>query len=128
MVNRKVKRRRVPPSRVRYEATHPNVTSRVDRETYDQLKTLKETTGQSAAEVLKVGLGKVKAVAGDAYDKGREDGYVKGFEDARTRYQVTFYCARCRRRHLAVTSDEQKEDVANLMYKAGWYDPACSQR
>ena len=70
MVSRK-KVKSVPPSRLRYEATHPNVTVRVDQQLADELKSLKETTGLSMADVLKIGMDRTKPVAGDAFKKGR---------------------------------------------------------
>jgi hypothetical protein len=42
MVNTHGKRRSTPPSRQRYEASHPTVSFRVDLDLYTQLKGLKE--------------------------------------------------------------------------------------
>ena len=44
-----------PPSRVRYEQTHPTISFRIDRELYDELKELGRTTGKSFAAFLKDG-------------------------------------------------------------------------
>jgi hypothetical protein len=55
MVNTHGKRRSTPPSRRRYEASHPTVSFRVDLDLYAQLKGLKEKANSSVADVLKVG-------------------------------------------------------------------------
>lgn len=127
MVTSKKTKLRVAPSRQRYEASHPTVTVRVDRKLYDELRALKEQTGQSVADVLKVGLGKAQAASGEAYEKALVEGYEIGFEQAKVDYEVTYWCARCRLRHLSINSDEEKEAAANFMYLAGWQTEACSE-
>lgn len=122
MVSRNPNRKHVPPSRRRYEESHPTVTVRVDQELYRQLKSLRESTGQSVADVLKVGLGRVQADLRPA----QEQAYSDGYEDAQNEYEVTYWCSRCQRRHLSIDTDEQKEAAAGLMYQAGWHSTACA--
>ena len=55
-----VKAKRIPPSRQRYEKTHPVVGVRVNREVYDELKELSKKTGKSFADFLKEGAGITK--------------------------------------------------------------------
>ena len=55
MVNTHGKRRPTPPSRQRYEASHPTVSFRVDRNLYLELKRLKEQANLSIGDILKVG-------------------------------------------------------------------------
>lgn len=126
MVTNKKTKRRVAPSRLRYEASHPTVKIRVDQKLYDELKALKEQTGQSVADVLRVGLGKAQAASGETYDRALLEGYEIGCEQAKEEYEVTYWCAKCRRRHMSITSDDEKEAVANFIYQAGWHSEACS--
>ncbi len=58
MVNKQGKRRPTPPSRRRYETSHPTVSFRVDHDLYARLKELKEKANLSVADVLKIGLGR----------------------------------------------------------------------
>ena len=58
MVNKQGKRRSTPPSRRRYETSHPTVSFRVDHDLYARLKELKEKANLSVADVLKIGLGR----------------------------------------------------------------------
>ena len=120
MVRRKGKRR-IPPSRQRYEESHPTVTVRVDRALYDELKTLKERTGHSFADILKIGLDKLQVVEEEIHTRG----YMEGLDFASKAFQVRYRCARCHRLHLTITRDKEKQDAADLMYQAGWYDPTC---
>jgi len=55
MVNGKGKK--PPPSRQRYEATHPIVSCRVSRDEYAQLDEIRTTQGKSLAAILLVGAG-----------------------------------------------------------------------
>jgi len=70
MVNTSGKRRSTPPSRQRYEASHPTVSFRVDLDLYTQLKGLKEKANLSVADVLKVGLERCEPVVGEAFHNG----------------------------------------------------------
>ena len=70
MVNRSGKRRPLPPSRERYERSHPTVSLRVDIDLYAQLKALKEKANLSVADVLKVGLRISAPLVGEAIHNG----------------------------------------------------------
>ena len=70
MVNRSGKRRPLPPSRERYERSHPTVSLRVDLDLYAQLKALKEKANLSVADVLKVGLERCEPLVGEAFRNG----------------------------------------------------------
>ena len=63
-------KRHVPPSRIRYEQSHPTVSFRIDQGLRQELKALKEQASLSAADVLRVGLEKCVPLAGEAYHNG----------------------------------------------------------
>jgi hypothetical protein len=114
-------KRSVPPSRVRYEAANPAVTVRISLELRNELAKLKEEHGLSLGDVLRVGLDKAKP----ALDAAQRRGEKRGYQKAKREYAVTYWCAGCRQRHLTITTDEEKEAAANLMYRAGWQIPNC---
>ena len=70
MVNTHGKRRPTPPSRQRYEASHPTVSFRVDRNLYLELKRLKEQANLSIGDILKVGLEKSSPFIEEAFNRG----------------------------------------------------------
>ena len=80
MVNKQGKRRSTPPSRRRYEASHPTVSFRVDLDLYAQLKGLKEKANLSVADVLRVGLGICKPVVGEAFQNGFMSALAEAYE------------------------------------------------
>ena len=112
----------VPPSRLRYEQTHPTVTVRVSEEMREKLTELKEVHDLSLGDVLRIGLETAKPDLDKAYTQGLTEGY----EDAKDEYEVTYWCSGCRRRHMSITTDEEKQAAAQLMYDAGWESSACS--
>jgi hypothetical protein len=114
-------KRSVPPSRVRYEEANPAVTVRISRGLRDELAKLKEEHGLSLADVFRIGL----ETARPQLDAAEQRGEKKGYQKAKREYAVTYWCARCRQRHLTITSAEEKEAAANLMFRAGWQTPAC---
>ena len=83
---------------------------------------LKEVHDLSIGDVLRIGLEKAKPDLAAA----RTRGFAEGYEMAREQYEVTYWCSRCRRRHLSIKSQEAKEAAAQMMYDAGWHSSACS--
>ena len=80
MVNRSGKRRSLPPSRQRYQQAHPTVSLRVDLDLYAELKRLKEQSGLSVADVLKVGLQKGEPLVGEAFRNGLMSALAEVYE------------------------------------------------
>ena len=79
MVKTKGKRRSIPPSRRRYEASHPTVSFRVDLDLYGELKALKEKANLSVADVLKVGLERCEPLVGEAHHNGFMGGLAESY-------------------------------------------------
>jgi hypothetical protein len=110
-------RKRVPPSRKRYEENHPVVSVRISPELRDDLQFLKDTAGMSITDVLRAGVGKALPEMGRAFDLGGED--------ARTTYEVAYPCSECGEWHLSISTWAEKEAAAQYMYEHGWHDPQC---
>ena len=103
MVNRSGKRRPLPPSRERYERSHPTVSLRVDIDLYAQLKALKEKANLSVADVLKIGLGR----CGPIVDKAFHNGFMGGLAEA---YQNV--CDTCEDEIMAIAIAQGAEPVS----------------
>ena len=80
MVNTQGKRRSIPPSRRRYETSHPTVSFRVDPDLYAQLKRLKQKSNLRVADVLKVGLERCEPLAGEAFRNGFMSALSEAYE------------------------------------------------
>ena len=123
MATGRSKKRRTPPSRLRYEASHPTVTVRVTRELYDELADLKAAAGLSVAGVLRIGLDRTKASNEKAYWKGSADGW----ELAKQEYEVEYPCSICGKPDLSITTDVEKASAFYLMSEAGWHHADCEE-
>ena len=88
-----------PPSRVRYEQTHPTISMRVSRELYDRLNAVRISEGKSWGDVWREGLKVQQRTANRAYNRGLNDGLGRGREEgeatARAKYLVTYRCSGC---------------------------------
>ena len=80
MVKTQGKRGSIPPSRRRYEASHPTVSFRVDLDLYAQLKELKEKGNLSVADILKVGLERCEPLVGEAFHNGFMSALSEAYE------------------------------------------------
>jgi len=126
----KVKRRKAPPSRIRYEQSHPAVSFRVPRDIYDRIRQTKNAGGNSFADIFMAGLGKMEAQAKkleQSRKKGYDEGYQKGYAEARLRYRVTYNCNICGE-VMEVKSKEEKEAVTRYMQEKGWAHLECLER
>ena len=80
MVYTQGKRRPTPPSRRRYEASHPTISRRVDPELYGQLKALKEKANLSVADILKIGVERCEPIVGEAFRNGLMSALAEAYE------------------------------------------------
>lgn len=113
-------KKRVPPSRLRYEAANPVISMRVSRVLYLQLRDIKQITGKSVADILREAMGA-------QYDRGTEAwqlGFSSGYKKAQEKYRVHFRCHGC---GGTVTLIGQKAMLAaaELMREAGWGHGQC---
>jgi hypothetical protein len=79
-----VKGKKKPPSRQRYEETHPVIAIRVDKETGQKIRDIREKSGKSYAEIIKQSLGVQSRSTEESYRRGYRNGYSearKALED-----------------------------------------------
>ena len=101
MVNTHGKRRSTPPSRQRYEASHPTVSFRVDRTLYLELKRLKEQANLSVGDILKVGLERCGPLVGEAHHTGFMGGLAESYAVA---------CDDCQDQVMAIAQADYSAD------------------
>jgi len=120
---------RKPPSRIKYEQTHPTVSCRVPRGVYEKLRIATDKEGKSFADILKIGLGIVESRAKkeeEVRKAARADGYEKGYAEAMRCYLVSFPCSVCGE-EIEVVDEETKQAVRQYMQEHGWqHGESCS--
>lgn len=114
--------RRKPPSRLRYEQSHPTVSCRVSLKTYRVLDKARHNEGWSFADMLKAGLGTLRAAA-----EMQREAYQQGYLDAEKQFKVSFPCSGCGR-PIAVEGQQAKQSAAQYMREHGWGHIECHRR
>jgi len=122
MVNRRVRHTHKPPARIRYEQSHPTVSCRVDRDTYDLLKQrLEDLGGVSFADFVKESLGLLHTDAKQI----REAAWGAGYDEAKKDWQIWYFCAVCGKRiDMSPDSDSHKAMIG-YMKEHGWRHTSC---
>ena len=100
MVSKDNKRKGPPPSRQKYERSHPTVSIRVNSTLYEELRELREKSGLSMAKVLQIGLGKLSPMVGESFEKG----VIHGLSEC-----YTVVCNECQ--HLIVDLNVERSDT-----------------
>lgn len=120
------KRSQKPPSRVKYEESHPTVSCRVSRETYDRLQEMKEKEGKSFADILKIGLG-ILALKAKKDEKAYSRGYRDGYREAEREFKVAYACSVCGKT-ITLNSEGEKEAASGYMEEHGWGHAECHRK
>ena len=119
MATKNKKTKPVPPSRIRYTEANPTVSVRVSQAFHEELEELKEMSGLSMADILKVGLDKLKPDVDQFYDQGLKDGYKIAEEE----FKVLPTCGACGEAHLPVVGEGMKAAAAQKLI--GWTGRTC---
>ncbi len=108
------KKKRMSPSREKYEKENPTVSARLPKETRDKLRGVLAKQGISLTDALKVLAGELEIKIGPI-DEARKAGY----EDAKNRYMVPYSCNGCGK-PILITSPKAKEAAGKYMAEHGW--------
>jgi hypothetical protein len=73
-VNHASIKKRVPPSRIKYEKSHPVMSIRVNEAEKKEIMSISSLSGKSAAQIIKEALFTMRQETETAYKKGLEDG------------------------------------------------------
>ena len=120
-------RQHLSPSRVRYEKSHPVISCRVSRSDYDRIEATKRVDGKSNTDILMLGVELIEPKVKDAEQlrkQARDQGYRKGYADAKARYLVTYSCSQCGE-PIEVTTADEKASIRQHMQESGWAHHEC---
>lgn len=105
-----------PPSKIKYDKSHPTVSIRVTRELYDRLKELREQGGKTLGDILREAL-KQQAPS-------TKKAYQLGLNVAKQQFAVSYKCSVCGETMTVRFSNERKA-IAGYMQKQGWRHNKC---
>ena len=112
-----MKKKKQPPSKIKYDKSHPVVSVRVTQTLFNQLKELKDLSGKSLGDILREALKQQTPSVKDAYERGCQDG--------KARWSVSYKCSVCGG-NIVVSSEDEKKDIAGYMREHGWHHADCS--
>ena len=115
-----VKARHKPPSRIRYEQTHPVVSIRVDQDTASTLKEISIMTGKSLGELIKENL-KIQKIKEDEIEKREQKAYDQAVEE----YKVWYYCAHCGKKITITPNGKSHKAIIEYLDERGWRHKNC---
>ena len=121
------KRRTNPPSRQRYEETHPVFSARVSKGIYDRIQAVKEKEGRSNTDILKVALGLIevkKRAEEEVRQEAHDDGYEEGVNQAIEVFGIRYPCYKCGR-EILVDTEEEKQAIRQYMLEHKWGHAEC---
>ena len=116
-------RKRVPPSRLRYEEAHPVISMRVPKVLYLQLKDIKAMSGKSVADVLREAMGEQFNTGTEAWQRG----FAAGYKKAEGKFRVNFRCRWCGG-SVAIFGPKAMRATAELLREARWGHAQCVPR
>lgn len=108
-----------PPSRIKYEQSHPVIGIRVDSVLYDRLKELKRKSNMSFASLVKQALDALESSVGEAYQRG--------YAEAEEKYGVTYPCSICGEEIVITRGSKSYEPMRRYMKEHGWGHSECHE-
>jgi len=114
------KKTKKPPSRIRYEQSHPVVSARLDIDTSQKLKEILETDAKSFAQFLK----EVIKKAHIKYNEAFQLGYNKGKQD----WQIWYFCSICNDRIHIMPNRKSHQVLIKCMKENGWGHISCHKK
>ena len=106
-----------PPSKIKYDQSHPTVSIRVSRGLYDRLKDLRERSGKSLGDILREAL--------ERQLPSTKKAYQLGYNAAKRQFAVSYKCSVCGG-NLTASSLREKEAMAQYMREHGWRHGKCA--
>jgi len=119
------KDKRKPPSRIKYEQSHPVVSCRVPKVIYDRLQDVKQRDGRSFMDILKIGL-RIRESKAKKEVEAYSEGYKEGYREAEREFKVTYACSVCGKT-IALNSKGEKQAASEYMEEHGWGHKECHE-
>ena len=118
-----------PPSRVRYEKSHPTVSCRLNKETYDLLKQhLDELGGVSVADFVKDALGRLqlKMPKPEVTERVKEESKREGYSQAIEEWQIWYYCDICKKKATVKPNSTNHKEIIDFAKRHCWMCESCA--
>jgi hypothetical protein len=116
-------KKKVLPSRVKYDAKNPTVSARMPREERNKLLIVLKKLNLSLPQLL-VAFADENEIKLKPIEQAKKEGYEEGYASAKEKYGVPFACAKCSK-PVYITSPKSKALVGKFMTEHGWCHAGC---
>ena len=126
------KKRHKPPSRIRYEKTHPVISVRMPKKWIDDLDAYLDEQGLSRGDFYRISLGKQKANYRRAYIQGYNKGYNIGlnaeYEKGMQDWGIQFPCRICGELVYIPPNSDCHKAIIEFLRECGWAHAECREQ
>ena len=110
------KKKQPPPSKIKYDKSHPTISIRVSEDLKKQLDEIKAMSGKSIGDILREAVG--------AQSKSTKNAWNRGYGAAKGNYGVRYKCSVCGG-NILIESANAKKAAAIYMREHGWHHNSC---
>ena len=121
---KKTTTRHKPPSRIRYEESHPVMSCRLPKADFDLLKQRLEELKVSFATFVKDALGRLEITTKEIKDEA----YNQGYNRAKEEHQIWYNCCICRKRIYISPNGESHKAIRQYMQEHRWGHANCHEK
>jgi len=118
-----------PPSRIRYEKSHPTASCRLNKETYDLLKQrLAELGNASFADFVKDALGKLQfkiSKSEEDAEREKEEAKKEGYRLATKEWQICYPCSVCKKKVALEPNSIDHHRIIDIAKEKHWAHESC---
>lgn len=114
-----------PPSRIRYEQSHPVFSCRLDKKTHDLLQKRLDDAGLSFAQFVKSQLGILELKMPDA-KKIEKEAYQKGYAKATHEYRIQLECHKCGEPMTVIPNSQMHQAIRDHL-EGEWSHTNCHE-
>lgn len=116
-------KKKVPPSRVKYDVKNPTASARMPREKRDKLFAVLKKLNLSLTQLL-IAFADENEIKLKPLEQAKKEGYEEGYAVAKEKYGVPFACAKCGK-PVYITSPKSKALAGRFMTENGWCHAGC---
>lgn len=120
--------RTIYPSTRRYMDENPAITFRMKKHEKERLVTMAREAGVSVSTLVRVGLLGLEKKFSEANNKARNEGYDKGFKEAKNAYRIWNFCNVCNNAIDIVPNSDAHKAIIDYLKKEKWGHPECHEK
>ena len=116
-----LKRKHKPPSRIKYEQSHPVISTRISAQLHEQLKEYLASREESLADFIRESLGVQKPLI----EEIEATAWNKGYDQAEEDYRIIYPCSKCGKGIEMLPGSSSHKAIIEYLKEWGWVHKNC---